>query len=203
MGGCSSLPYDAEVEYLSSNNAAAFTMPADFDKIQFRIKFNNSAANDLKIFGNSCAYEHWKMLACYKSTYRGTRIPTSNNVWDTVTMESGSLTVEREGGSTYTASSWWMQYNGATDTQYGTIMPFFYIIASNGTWVNGNKIGSSPSYAIFVNSVKTWKSGTLQCDYIPVRKGSVGYMYDNVSGQLFGNINADQSDRYFGFGADV
>ena len=41
-------------------------------------------------------------------------------------------------------------------------------------------------------SVKTsasqiWKSGVLVCDHIPVRVGDVGYLYDRVSGSLFGN----------------
>jgi hypothetical protein len=31
------------------------------------------------------------------------------------------------------------------------------------------------------------KNGTIVRDFIPVRKGDVGYMYDRVSGQLFGN----------------
>ena len=30
-------------------------------------------------------------------------------------------------------------------------------------------------------------NGTLVRDYIPVRKGTVGYLYDRVSGKLFGN----------------
>lgn len=34
---------------------------------------------------------------------------------------------------------------------------------------------------------KIWKNGVLVRDYIPVRKGTVGYMYDRVSGKLFGN----------------
>ena len=32
-----------------------------------------------------------------------------------------------------------------------------------------------------------WDGETLVRDYIPVRVGQVGYMYDKVSGQLFGN----------------
>jgi hypothetical protein len=34
---------------------------------------------------------------------------------------------------------------------------------------------------------KMYNSGTLVRDFVPVRVGSVGYMYDKVSGQLFGN----------------
>ena len=38
-----------------------------------------------------------------------------------------------------------------------------------------------------ISSCKIYHSGVLVRDYIPVRKGTVGYMYDRVSGQLFGN----------------
>ena len=34
---------------------------------------------------------------------------------------------------------------------------------------------------------KIWSGGTLIFDGIPVRVGTTGYMYDKVSGQLFGN----------------
>lgn len=34
---------------------------------------------------------------------------------------------------------------------------------------------------------KIWNGGALVRDFIPVRVGQVGYMYDKVSGELFGN----------------
>ena len=34
--------------------------------------------------------------------------------------------------------------------------------------------------------------GTLVRDFIPVRVGDVGYMYDRVSGQLFGNAGTGE-----------
>ena len=34
---------------------------------------------------------------------------------------------------------------------------------------------------------RIWDGDSLLLDLIPVRKGQVGYMYDRVSGQLFGN----------------
>ena len=37
-------------------------------------------------------------------------------------------------------------------------------------------------------SYKLTKSGSVVFDAIPVRVGTVGYMYDRVSGQLFGNL---------------
>lgn len=39
----------------------------------------------------------------------------------------------------------------------------------------------------YIKYCKIWDGETLVRDYIPVRVGQVGYMYDKVSGQLFGN----------------
>lgn len=39
----------------------------------------------------------------------------------------------------------------------------------------------------YIEYFKMWDGETLVRDYIPVRVGQVGYMYDKVSGQLFGN----------------
>ena len=44
-----------------------------------------------------------------------------------------------------------------------------------------------------------YDNGTLVRDYIPVRKNNIGYMYDRVSGQLFGNAGTGQ----FILGPDV
>lgn len=38
-----------------------------------------------------------------------------------------------------------------------------------------------------IRTFKLWSLGVLHFDLIPVRIGQVGYMYDRVSGQLFGN----------------
>lgn len=40
-----------------------------------------------------------------------------------------------------------------------------------------------------VGKVKIFDGNKLKRDFIPVRVGQVGYMYDKVSGQLFGNVN--------------
>lgn len=50
---------------------------------------------------------------------------------------------------------------------------------------------------IFSFSVK--KNGELILDLIPVRKGNIGYMYDRISGQLFGN----QGTGEFVLGPDI
>ena len=50
-----------------------------------------------------------------------------------------------------------------------------------------------------IYSCKIYVNGTLVRDYIPVRKGAVGYLYDRVSGELFGNAGTGA----FAYGNDV
>lgn len=50
-----------------------------------------------------------------------------------------------------------------------------------------------------ISRAKIWNGDTLVRDFIPVRVGSVGYMYDKVSGQLFGNAGTGN----FVLGQDV
>ena len=38
---------------------------------------------------------------------------------------------------------------------------------------------------------KIYLNNVLVRDFIPVRVGQVGYLYDKVSGQLFGNLGTD------------
>ena len=48
----------------------------------------------------------------------------------------------------------------------------------------------SSNYEKFIGRfyyLKIWDNGNLVADFIPVRKGTTGYMYDKVSGNLFGN----------------
>lgn len=63
----------------------------------------------------------------------------------------------------------------------GTFTKSFYIFAIN----NG---GVAEHYCrCKIYSFKAYDNGSLVLDLVPVRKGDVGYMYDRVSGQLFGN----------------
>ena len=80
--------------------------------------------------------------------------------------------------------------NSTTTTQIlsGSIFPPLEIRIfgrNNGTGttttLNGNQI---------LASCELWKNGTLVRSFVPVRVGSVGYLFDRVSGTLFGNAGS-------------
>lgn len=50
-----------------------------------------------------------------------------------------------------------------------------------------------------MSAFQHWRNGILVRDFIPVRKGNIGYMYDRVSGKLFGNQGTDE----FVLGPDI
>lgn len=72
-----------------------------------------------------------------------------------------------------------------------------YLFAMN----NGGTVGGLGGNAYTrIYWCKIYDSGVLVRDFVPARVGQVGYMFDKVSGQLFGNAN---STGAFGLGSDV
>lgn len=66
-------------------------------------------------------------------------------------------------------------------------------------WIfKASRNASSPAY-MKLYSFKLYDAGELVRDYIPVRVGTTGYLYDKVSGKLFGN----QGTVEFDLGPDV
>ena len=67
-------------------------------------------------------------------------------------------------------------------------------------WLFGRN-GTTPPYlgSLRIYSATLWNGNTLVRDFIPVRKGTVGYLYDRVSKRLFGNAGTGD----FVLGPDV
>lgn len=51
---------------------------------------------------------------------------------------------------------------------------------------------TSRNIGLKIYSFKISKNGEMLRDFVPVRVGNIGYMYDKVSKQLFGNIGSGQ-----------
>ena len=184
------LPYDAEVEYLeSTGNQWIDTAVQSSDKVQFSV-WVNEAGRDMKLFGNSYYLGPWADISWFGSAYRSTKITQVAQTWDTVTLEKSPklLTVSRE-GNLFTASSWWAASDVGGIATNGTAVPLFAHINPYGTKYGDNvALGwRPPSFHLRISFFKAWSNGDLIRDLIPVRKGNVGYMYDRVSGQFFGN----------------
>ena len=73
-------------------------------------------------------------------------------------------------------------------------LAIFYYLLSTGAPSDSNSYLKGRVY-----NFKIYENGTLVKDFIPVRAGSVGYLYDKVNDRLHGNRGADN----FTIGSDI
>lgn len=150
---------------------------------------NVAALGAIKDFGSSIFRHHWSPT-------------TSGNVFYWIQNNKGDASIE----SLYSVNTW---YTVSIDADDG-------VATINGNTVRFTPVSGSVSaganYGIFARLglfqcrpssfqyVKLRRGGTLLRDFIPVRIGTTGYMFDKVSGQLFGNAGTGDfilgSDKY-------
>lgn len=178
-------PYDAEVEWLSSNGTAfidtgivpkdtprvvinlmALTMYIDVDICGFASNTVPSFIGDFSIYGgNKQSFGYYRY---YSTTSIGQSLHSSVEYNDWAEWDLGYIIkCNNVILDTLTKQSF------ASNTQ--TLYLF-----------NGRNIAN---VNVRVGKVKIYDGDELKRDFIPVRVGQVGYMYDKVSGQLFGNVN--------------
>lgn len=185
-------PYNAEIEYLE-NYTGRETIDTGIygtntTQVSFEVMFFNTAVTDYTggdAFGNGVieygntqnvlgiAYnrDHDELYSFLGNNYKIIRrlnLPTG--IKHTITYSSKGTWVngvKRQNG--------W--YNNSFQTPYT-------ITAMTIRTVNGI-FGGSLKARLYNFSISD--NGILVRDLIPVRVGNVGYMYDRVSGQLFGN----------------
>lgn len=180
------LPYDAEVEYLESTGTQYIDTGILIDgtgTFSFEVKTTltdrSSSGSIIGTRESSSGYTRYKSYNIFnmsttqiradllgKKTVGDMKINTTANTliikFDTSTQ---SLTVN---GVNKAASS----------TNQSCSYPFYLFSVNNGNTAN---IPQRLEYFKFV------KNGNTIMHLIPVRVGTVGYMYDKISGTLFGN----------------
>lgn len=186
-GGGAPLPYDAEVEYLESTgtqwiDTGYVLRSGDSISCSFEILSNSSigvllgsrqSANSMNIssgIGNSfeliCDYNN-SSYSSYRAT-TSTRAPVGRYtvvLSPTVRSIEGVLDVSNA------------TVNADDFTTNGNCLIFY---GSGSFWTTNKFVGKMYSFRMSHN-------GSLVRDFIPVRVGSEGAMYDRVSGQLFRN----------------
>lgn len=189
--GSKVLPYDAEIEYLESTGTqwidTSFIPTGNDIRIQTKVLY--------KGFSDSTAYAMW--FGAYtneqSNTYRIIRNGTSTSymfLYNGTKASGGAVSFLVTIGNIYN-----IDFNRNRYTINTT--------SGNFNTAKGNE--NSGYLTVFSNKFKgaffffrLWKNDVLILDLIPVRVGQVGYMYDKVSGQLFGN----QGTGSFILGAD-
>lgn len=164
------MPYDAEVEYLQSTGTQVI---------------------DSGIVGNlnTEVEVSFKTTSTMAKAIAGSRGDNTNDinlyVDGSATMRFGNKSAS---GSFSPNTAYTFIANKTAFTINGTAKA---INATNtfetptNLYIFGNQNGQG---AFILYYIKITKDGHLVRDFIPVRVGQVGYLYDKVSGQLFGNV---------------
>ena len=185
------LPYDAEVEYLESTGTQWIdTGKYGTANTVARISFSASAYTNAVFFGvfyaNRVLFNffirgaNWSYLQLKNSSIQTTSYGALNTRYD---LELGNNYIK----DIFSGTVW---VSGDTQAAYTTDRTLKWFYYDRGASVTGKgKIYRSQIY----------ESGVLVQDLIPVRKGTVGYLYDRVSGKLFGNAGTGA----FGYGNDL
>lgn len=175
-------PYDAEIEYLESSRGQyinTFIKITDVFKSELKGYFvvnhkgfdNMLGCTDSRAygFGIPCAIINNNFYCQFgnDTRYLGSNGKTLTTI--TTTLASGTVTLDCDG----------LTVSGEVGNQIPTNT--LYMFARN---YNNRPSGLSSARIYYC---KLYNGGILKRDFIPVRKGQVGYMYDKVSGQLFGN----------------
>lgn len=184
------LPYDAQVEYLESSGTqyidTGLFVTSNNLKISMRIYTASMPSVEQDIIGNQDDSTGRFVLGLYGGYvfgYTRSNLGSESNV-DSTTF-AGANTLDIEYILDNSNSTKYLAVNGlVTSNNY-----IRSIINSNNTvklYVDGT---TKETYRFIgrIYYVKIYQDDTLHRDLIPVRVGQVGYMYDRVSGQLFGN----------------
>lgn len=196
--GGKSLPYDAEVEYLQNSGTQYiltdiveamgtgdyWEMTAIVENAsEFIIFMGSKSANNAKNYGFFRTGTAW--WGYYRNDYyddmQGAVQKTNTGTYymRLVTNSIPTYTLKLDGSIVST-------YN---DSQ--TAITPDYPLAFFGRNIEGVVTASKGSFK-FVSARFVKSDGTVKVDIVPVRKGGIGYLYDKVSGQLFGNAGTGE-----------
>lgn len=182
------LPYDAEVEYLESTGTQYVNLisgiNSENDEIVITFIATSRGSNTPGIFG--------------------ARVSASNKNASVIATQSMIVDVNSSNYSSYR-----LVYNS---TYIGLVTECKLSLSERYIKINGEEVSSSATtdrfttssaYLFGVNGLVDrvpirfvsldWKRKRQPyMQLIPVRKGTRGYVYDKVSGQLFGNVGTEQ-----------
>lgn len=183
-GGPTPLPYDAEVEYLQSSGT---------QYIDTGINADSDISVEVQIANHGTT---WDATHCAF----GAITSSSPYVRHYVALGSGT-------------DGWLLCFNTTTNHRSNTkpaddvttlikvdaVAKRFYVNGANKASLSTATFDVGQNFLLFARGgvlayssvriyyAKLWDGANLVRDFIPVRVGTTGYMYDRVSGELFGN----------------
>lgn len=196
------LPYDAEVEFLQSTGTQWInTGVVATNNTRVKIAFSDYTQAGAWLFGARRGYQN-AALGVYTN-------PSGNNVWFRAfgnfisnnfvfsTIDLGVSTFDYDCGHfTGTREKVPITVDFTDTAPAFDSSPYTIYLWSVNLAGTAGAVSSAKIYA-----TQIWQNGVLVRDFIPVRKGSTGYLYDRVSGKMkpFGNMGTGD----FVLGADI
>ena len=183
------LPYDAEVEYLESTGTQYIDTGFKADRstvVKCALSVVRRATNGYVVWGaakgdgSSGLYDAVALAEKYNNQSTLFLLDTYNNNNAQSISYGQDLLVE------CVLSDGSITINGTTTSHK------YYVLnktADYPIWVFGENLAGNlfrPSQ-IKLRFLQIMSNGVLVRDFIPVRRGNVGYLYDSVTGELFGN----------------
>lgn len=181
------VPYDAKISYLESNgNQYINTGFVNTLNTEFNLDFQitDDATQDRKVIGTSNRFGfaldggHWRTIG---SEWYVTSKQADNNR-HYLTTNSGKFIMDS------------VQIADRTGYTVAATVPMFIFAAS----LSSTTIDRGP-VKMKLYSCNIYDNGNLIREFIPVRVGTIGYLYDRVSKTLFGNSGSGS----FTLGPDV
>jgi hypothetical protein len=195
-------PYDAEIEYLQGDGKSFIEVPWFVSKVPLNsptigIKFINPCTNTISpVFivyygsrqymaaGNSPTSKRFMAQFGNMSPWYERTIDFENEHTLEISPSTGKVI---EDGVSYDIGT------NSLNQDSDKIVLFARYNTSSG------KVDCISAVTIYWMKIYSPDKTELLFDLIPVRKGNVGYMYDRVSGQLFGNAGTGE----FVLGSDI
>lgn len=162
--------YDAEVEYVQANGSQRFVMPFRPDNTyQLEGKFGcDEITKRIFILGKNAGGSNYMAINTSGKLERLTSISFVNKTHEMVITPSSTII----DGDTYSVN--WSYIFVVDNRYYLTIFSHTQNVSYDGSNIR-----------LYYFRVKI--NGEIAYDYIPVRSGTTGYLYDRVSKTLLGN----------------
>lgn len=177
------LPYDAEIEYLQSDGHQFIDtgLTTSYGRA-FQQKIQQTSTSGNKIIGTGGINS--TLIYSIRFYESGIYFNVNGNLENLQSVDTAVHTFKID------VPNLTAQFDNTTQTITGS-MSYTNRNYKEALYAYSQTGNLSPRNSYnFVGRIfwaKYWEAGELVRDFIPVRVGQVGYMYDNVSGQLFGN----------------
>lgn len=165
-----SLPYDAEIEYLRATGTQ-YIDTGIYGNADTKMEASFNCSQSSNLMGSrtdsvTCITFYVATLAAYQRF--GNKYATRN-----ISLNADHILSINKTSCSLDGSTVGVNYSGTFTT------PTTIFVMGIG--------GQSSGFIGEIYSAKIWNNDELVRDFIPVRVGTTGYMYDKVSKQLFGN----------------